>query len=491
MNGHGKSDRPIVPAKLPNKATLVAAEVMEGSGLTKGNPKQQNARQTLRWESVQSALRRIRVAAGKDRKKRFTCLYHHIHNTSFLWEAFYALKRDAAPGIDGETWEHYEENLKDNLEDLSARLKRGAYQAKPVRRVYVPKTDGKQRPLGVTTLEDKLVQRATVAVLNAVYEADFLDISHGFRPKRSQHGALNALRGALHGKVSWVLDADIRGFFDAIDHEWLLRFVEHRIADRRVLRLIQKRLKAGVLEDGEWRSSEEGSPQGGSASPLLANIYLHYAYDLWAQKWRRENARGAVHFVRFADDTIAAFQWKKDAERFLDDLKARLSQFHLELNTDKTRLVEFGRFAASSRKSRGERKPETFAFLGFTHICGQTRTGKFTAWQHTERRRMRTKLRELKLELRRRLHHAVPAVGQWLQSVLRGHYNYYGITSNSRALRAFRYHVGKLWYCTLRRRSHKTTLNWKRMERLVTRWLPPARVVHSIYKPKQLVMDLR
>jgi len=304
MNGHGKSDRPTVPMKSPNKAGQPAVEGMEGNGLAKGNLQQQNAPRTPSREGAHSALERVRQAARKDKKVRFTALLHHVYNVEALRAAYFSLKREAAPGVDGETWRHYGEALEENLQDLSGRLKRGAYRAKPVRRVYIPKADGRQRPLGVTALEDKLVQRATVEVLNAIYETDFLGFSYGFRPGRSQHNALDALyTGLLTRKVNWVLDIDIRGFFDAIEHEWLVKFVEHRIADRRVVRLIQKWLNAGVLEDGKRMRAEEGTPQGGSASPLLANIYLHYAFDLWMQAWRRKQASGDVIVVRFADDS--------------------------------------------------------------------------------------------------------------------------------------------------------------------------------------------
>jgi RNA-directed DNA polymerase len=288
MNGQGKSDRPVVPEKFPNNAGQPGAEGMEGRGLAKGNLPQQNATRTPSRNGAPSALERVRQAAKGDKKLRFTALLHHIYNLDTLRLAYFSLKKEAAAGVDGETWRHYGEILEDNLQGLSERLKRGAYRAKPVRRVYIPKADGRQRPLGVTALEDKIAQRATVEVLNAIYETDFLGFSYGFRPGRSPHHALDALyTGLLTRKVNWVLDLDIRGFFDGISHEWLVKFVEHRIADRRVVRLIQKWLNAGVLEDGKRTRVEEGTPQGGSASPLLANIYLHYVFDLWVQAWRR------------------------------------------------------------------------------------------------------------------------------------------------------------------------------------------------------------
>jgi group II intron reverse transcriptase/maturase len=411
---------------------------------------------------------------------RFTALLHHVYDPERLREAYFCLEREAAPGVDRVTWRHYGEALEANLQDLSGRLIRGAYRAKPVRRVFIPKADGRQRPLGVTALEDKLVQRATVEVLNAIYETDFLGFSYGFRPGLSQHDALDALyTGLLTKKVNWVLDLDIRGFFDAIDHGWLVKFVEHRIADRRVVRLIQKWLNAGVLEDGTRTRSEQGTPQGGSASPLLANIYLHYVFDLWVQRWRRRQARGDVIVVRYADDAVVGFQYESDAVRFRAELAERLSQFALELHPDKTRLIEFGPFAASNRERRGQGKPETFDFLGFTHICAKKRSnGRFTVLRQTIRKRLQAKLKQVKTALRRRLHDPVPEVGKWLGAVVRGHVRYYGVPMNSHAIHLFRFQVGALWYRSLRRRSHKTRLTWERMRRLIERWLPPARICH-------------
>jgi len=427
-----------------------------------------------------SPLERIRQAARRDRKTQFTTLLHQVYNLNTLREAYFSLKRDAAPGVDGQTWRAYGEALETNLQDLSDRLRRGAYRAKPVRRVYIPKPDGRQRPLGVTTLEDKIVQRATVEVLNAIYETDFLGFSYGFRPGRSPHHALDALyTGLLTRKVNWVLDADIRGFFDAIDHEWLVKFVEHRVADRRVVRLIQKWLGAGVLEDGARTRSEEGTPQGGSASPLLANIYLHYVFDLWVQQWRQRHARVDVIVVRFADDFIVGFQHKSDAERFLAELRERFRKFNLELHPDKTRLLEFGPFAAENRRRKGRGKPETFDFLGFTHICGKKRSnGRFTVLRQTMRKRVQAKLSAVKTELRRRWHDPIPAVGQWLRAVVSGHIRYYGVPMNGQALAVFRFRIGWFWYRALARRSHKGRVSWERMRRLIEQWLPPARICH-------------
>ena len=430
--------------------------------------------------NLQSAMERIRQAACRDKQLRFTTLWHHVYDIEHLRGAYFSLKRNAAPGVDGETWRHYGEQLEDNLKALSDRLKRGAYRAKPVKRAYIPKPDGRQRPLGVTTLEDKIVQRATVEVLNAIYETDFLGFSYGFRPGRSPHDALNALSaGIMTRKVSWVLDADIRGYFDAISHEWLVKFIEHRIADRRVIRHIKKWLNAGVLEDGSRTYSEEGVPQGGSVSPMLANVYLHYVFDLWVKRWRNRQAAGDVIVVRFCDDVVVGFQYQQDAEGFLEALRKRFRKFNLELHEDKTRLIEFGRFAVQNRKRQGKGKPETFDFLGFTHICGKTRKGKFVVLRYTIAKRMRAKLLELKGELRRRLHWPVPVVGKWLRVVLLGHYRYFGVPGNIRKIGAFKYHLSLLWFRTLRRRSQRYRLIWERMSRLINRWLPRPRICHT------------
>jgi RNA-directed DNA polymerase len=480
MNERGKSDRPVVPEKFSNNIGQPMAEGMEGRGLTKGNPQQQNASRTQSRSNAPSALERIRQAASKNKEMRFTALFHHIYAPEALRAAYLCLKREAAPGVDGETWRHYGGALEENLQNLSHRLKQGAYRAKPVRRVYIPKADGRLRPLGVTALEDKIVQRAAVEVLNAIYETDFLGFSYGFRPKRSQHNALDALyTGLLTKKVNWVLDLDIRGFFDAISHEWLVKFIEHRIADRRVVRLIQKWLNAGVLEDGKRIRMEEGTPQGGSASPLLANIYLHYVFDLWAQAWRRKQAHGDVIVVRYADDIVVGFQSKADAEKFRVELAERFRKFILDLHPDKTRLLEFGPFAVRVRRRRGEGKPETFDFLGFTHICGKKRSnGYYTVLRQTIRKRLQTKLSEVKTELQRRMHAPIQDTGKWLRSVVSGHIRYYGVPMNGPALKTFRFKVGWLWHRALSRRSQNGRVPWDRMRRLIDRWLPPVRVYH-------------
>ncbi len=478
-NGRGKSDGPILPEKLPNKAGRPAAEAVEGRGPTKGNPPKRNALRTQGRAGAPSALERVRQAAGKDRRQRFTALLHHVYDIERLRAAYHALKRNAAPGVDGETWQHYGEDLEDNLQGLADRLKRGAYRAKPVRRAYIAKTDGRQRPLGVPVLEDKIVQRAVAEVLNAIYESDFLGFSYGFRPRRSAHQALDALTvGIMTKKVNWVLDADIRSFFDTLSHGWLVRFLEHRVADRRVLRLIQKWLSAGVLEDGKRTQRKVGTVQGGSISPLLANLYLHYVFDLWVQRWRTKQAHGDVVVVRFADDFVVGFEHRSEAKRFLAELRERFAKFGLELHPDKTRLIEFGRFADRDRHGRGGGKPETFNFLGFTHSCTKTRAGKFTVLRQTMRKRWQAKLKEVRRELRRRMHDPIPEQGAYLRSVVGGHIRYYGVPMNGRSLEAFRFAVGWIWCRVLRRRSQRHRMNWVRMRRLIARWLPLPHICH-------------
>jgi RNA-directed DNA polymerase len=478
-NEHGKSDKPILPEKSSNKAGTPAAERAEGRGLAKGNLRQQNAFRTQCRGGVHSALERVREAAKKNKGTRFTALFHYVYDLDMLKFAFFRLKKKAAPGVDGETWRNYVENLEANLQDLSHRLQRGAYHAKPVRRTYIPKSDGRQRPLGVTALEDKIVQRAAVEVLNAVYEEDFADFSYGFRPGRSQHNALDQLYLGIHGKkMNWVLDLDIRSFFDTLSQNWLVKFVEHRIGDRRVVRLIQKWLSAGVLEEGKLTVSEEGTPQGGSASPLLANIYLHYVFDQWAEAWRQKIARGDILAVRFADDAVLGFQDKTEAERFWSELKERMKKFDLELHPEKTRLLEFGRYAAERRQRRGEGRPETFTFLGFTHICGKTRNGRFTVIRQTNRKRMQAKLKAIRIELRRRMHDPLKEQGQWLRAVVDGHIRYYGVPGNRPALWSFQIQVARSWHCAMCHRSQKGYVPWERMQRLLRRWMPSLRICH-------------
>jgi len=479
MHGREKSDEVVVPAKPSNKPERSGAETGEGRTSAKGNSQERNALRTQSRAGAQSALARVREVAKGDRKQRFTALLHHVYDIDRLRQAYFALERDAAAGIDGETWRHYGLRLEENLRDLSERLKRGAYRASPVRRAYIPKADGRQRPLGVPTLEDKLVQRATVEVLNAIYEADFLGFSYGFRPGRGAHDALDALAvGIWSRKVRWVLDADIRSFFDEMKHEWIVKFLEHRIADERVVRLIQKWLRAGVLEDGKRTRSAVGTVQGGSVSPLLANVYLHYVFDLWAQRWRRQPGRGEMIVVRYADDFIVGFEYERDAEAFLAELRERFARFGLELHPDKTRILEFGRHAASHRAQRGLGKPETFDFLGFTHICAKTRNGRFTVRRQTMRKRLHAKLSEVKTELRRRMTQSIPEQGAYLRAVVLGHARYYGVPGNGPALQVFRHQLVWHWVRSLRRRGQTRKPTWQRLKPHIDRWIPSPRICH-------------
>jgi RNA-directed DNA polymerase len=481
MHGHRKSDSSIVRPKPLNEAEPEAKEAVDGRGLAKGNLLERNMSRTQSRPGMPSALERIRQAARRDKRQRFTALLHHVYDVERLGAAYFALRREAAPGIDGETWRHYGEDLQSNLENLSERLKHGAYRAKSVRRAYIAKVGkpGELRPLGVPVLEDKIVQRATVEVLNALYEEDFVGFSYGFRPKRSPHQALDALTlGIMRSKVNWVLDCDIRAFFDTLEHGWLVKFIEHRVADRRVVRLIQKWLSAGVLEEGRRMQSEIGTVQGGSISPLLANIYLHYVFDLWIQQWRRSKARGDVVVVRFADDFVVGFERREDGERLWSELGERLGRFGLELHPGKTRLIEFGRYAEQERRRRGEGKPDTFNFLGFTHSCGKTRKGKFMVLRQTMRRRWQAKLKQVKAELRQRMHEPVPEMGRYLRSVVAGHMRYYAVPMNAVSVSDFRLAVSWIWWRVLKRRSQRSHLPWTRMKRHVAHWLPQIRICH-------------
>ena len=478
-NGAQKSDSPILPMKPANKAGRPAAESVEGSGGIERNAELQSTVRTQSREAVSQAQARIREAVTRNRGEKLTALLHHVTLDCLRW-AFFQLRKDAAPGIDGMTWEDYTEGLESKLEDLHRRIHTGAYRAQPSRRKYIPKPDGQQRPLGIAALEDKIVQQAVVAILTPIYEAEFLGFSYGFRPGRSQHDALDALAfGIKAKKICWILDADIARFFDTISHDWLIRFVEHRIGDQRVIRLIIKWLKAGVLEEGQRIEATEGTPQGSVISPLLANIYLHYAYDLWVNQWRGRHAQGDLIVVRFADDTVVGFQHKGDGERFLADLKERLDEFALRLHPEKTRLIEFGKFAAERRARRGEGKPETFDFLGFTHICGTKSNGSgFQLWRKTKRKRLKAKIREVKDELRRHMHAPIDEQGRWLNSVLRGHYAYFAVPTNSAALSAFRHHIIVRWIRRLRRRSQRHRMTWARMQKHIDRYLPRPRILH-------------
>jgi RNA-directed DNA polymerase len=478
MHGHEKSDPVIVARKPTNKAGRLAAEPVERRAGAEGNAGQRRTRRAQDRESVSQALGRVRQAARQRKKERFTALFHHL-SIPMLRTAFFALKRDAAPGIDGLTWRTYEADLDRRIEVLHERVHRGAYRAQPSRRYYIPKPDGRERPLAIAALEDKIVQRAAVAVLNAIYEEDFLGFSYGFRPGRGQHDALDALTvGITRTKVNYILDADIRSFFDEVSQDWLIRFLEHRIGDRRIIRLIRKWLKAGVLEEEVVTVSDKGTGQGSVASPLLANVYLHYVIDLWAARWRRRQATGDMIIVRYADDIVIGFEREADARRFWEAMRARLAAFALSLHPEKTRLIEFGRFAAVSRHQRGLGKPATFNFLGFTFICGKSRQGHFQLKRKSRRDRMRATLQAVKDELRRRMHQPIPEQGRWLKQVVTGFFAYHAVPTNSAALGAFRYHVICLWRRSLRRRSQKDGSTWQRVARLADDWLPKPEILH-------------
>ncbi|MGC8808449.1 MAG: group II intron reverse transcriptase/maturase [Thiomonas sp.] len=478
MNGGEKSDPAIVAMKSANKAALAVAESMERRAGAKGNARQQSTHRTQTRARVTQALDRVRQAARLRKKERFTALLHHV-NLDTLQTAFYALKRKAAPGVDGMTWQEYEAGLELRLEALHDRIHRGAYRPQPARRTYIPKADGRQRPLAIAALEDKIVQGAAVMVLNAIYEEDFLGFSYGFRPGRGTHDALDALVVAINTrKVNYILDADIRSFFDSVSQSWLVRFVEHRIGDQRIVRLIRKWLRAGILEDGTVTVSDRGTGQGSVISPLLANVYLHYVLDLWAERWRRHEATGDMIIVRYADDVVVGFEYEADASRFLEAMHTRFAEFALSLHPDKTRLIEFGRHAAIKRMQRGLGKPETFTFLGFTFICGKTRNGKFLLKRKSRGDRVRAKLAEVKEELRHRRHQSIPEQGKWLAHVVTGFFNYHAVPTNFAALQAFRDHVRDLWRRSLKRRSQRDNTTYERMKKLANDWLPKPRILH-------------
>jgi len=478
MHGAEESDSVIVAVKPTNKAEQSVAEPVEPRTETKGNADQQSTRRAQDRASVSQALERVRQAARQRKKERFTSLLHHV-DPAMLRTAFYAMKRDAAPGVDGMTWETYEQDLDRRIETLHARVQAGTYRALPSRRSYIPKEDGSKRPLAVAALEDKIVQRAVAAVLSAIHEEDFLGFSYGFRPNRSQHDALDAvIVGISSKKVNYILDADIRSFFTEVSQQWVVRFLEHRIGDKRIIRLVQKWLRSGILEDGIVTIEEKGTGQGSVISPLLSNIYLHYVFDLWAERWRRREATSDMIMVRYADDTVVGFQHESDARRFRDAMRDRLREFSLSLHPEKTRLIEFGRFAAQNCKRRGRSKPETFKFLGFVLICDKSRRGDFRIRRKSRRDRMCAKLREIKEGLRHRMHRPIPETGKWLAQIVAGYFAYHAVPTNSPALSAFRYHVLVLWHRQLCRRSQRARVLWTRMTKLADEFLPPPRVLH-------------
>ncbi len=478
-NVQEQSDCVVVPLSQPNKEGPPSAEVGEGRTQTEENIVPSHMHPTQSGKRMSQGLNGVRQVAKERKQERFTALLHHL-TVDLLRDSFFASKRKAAPGVDGVTWQEYETGLEDRLVDLHSRVHRGVYRAQPSRRVYIPKPDGRQRPLGIATLEDKLVQQAAVTILNQIYEVDFQGSSYGFRPGRSPHQALDALYvGIQRKRVNWVLDADIQGFFDHVSHDWALKFIEHRVADRRMLRLIRKWLKAGISEDGQWSETDLGTPQGAVVSPLLSNVYLHYIFDLWVEAWRKKVANGDVIVVRYADDLVVGFQHRADAERFLEEFRERLAKFGLELHAEKTRLIEFGRFAAENRKQRGAGKPETFTFLGFTHFCGRTtHAGVFTVWRITAKKRMVAKLKALKVELQRRKHDPTRETGAWLRKVVLGYYQYHAVPGNSAQLRVFWRRACRLWRNVLVRRSQRAQVRWGRLFPILYRWIPQPRVLH-------------
>lgn len=483
MNAKRKSDESVVPVKLANKGAAEApAEPAEERDSAERNATQAALRRTPgRIKRESRGLEGVREAARKDSKLEFTALLHHV-NEDCLTEAFFNLKKEVAVGVDGVTWQEYGRDLEANIRGLHDRIHRGAYRAKPSRRSWISKPDGRRRPLGIASLEDKIVQQAVVWVLQSIYEEDFLGFSYGFRPGRSQHDALDALSVAITSKrVNWILDADIEGFFDAISHEWLIKFLELRIGDRRILRLIRKWLRAGVSEEGQWSETKVGTPQGSVISPLLSNVFLHYVFDLWIEWWRKRHCSGDVIVVRYADDFVIGFENRSEARACLEELRARFARFGLKLHEGKTRLIEFGRYASERRKRRGERRPETFDFLGFTHKCARTRKGgRFTIHRQSMGKRMRATLLAVKAKLRNRMHRPLGETARWLRSVVQGWLNYHAVPDNSRCLGRFVDEVTRLWLRVIRRRSqrgrHRWT--WARMHRLVRHHLPRPRITH-------------
>jgi len=479
MHGNGESHNGIVPTKRSNAGQGGPKEIAKGRPLTKENAVEPNPCWTQSQESGPSGLDRVRKAAQRDKQLRFTALLHHV-TIDLLRSRCYGLQRQAAAGVDGVTWQAYGDGLEERLADLHGRIHRGAYRAQPSRRVWIDKADGRKRPLGIAALEDKIAQAAVVEVLNPIWEEDFLGFSYGFRPGRKQHDALDALYVGITGKkVNYVLDLDIRSFFDKVGHDHMEKFVRHRIGDERLVRLILKWLKAGVMEDGQWFETKEGTPQGAVVSPLLANLYLHYVLDLWVQAWRQKVAHGDVIVVRYADDAVLGFQHREEAEKFLTELQERVRKFGLELHPEKTRLIEFGRYAAERRGKRGEGKPETFNFLGFTHICGKNHaTGYFMVLRKTIGKRMAAKLKKTRQQLRARMHERTQDTTEWLQSVIRGYFRYHAVPRNEERLKAFRHEVLRMWWWQLRRRSQRTRWTWNKFWERLGCLLPDVEILH-------------
>lgn len=477
--GVEESDTLVVPTcKKPAKTRVTPVESVEGRSVAKGKPGAAGASPTQGGQDVYVHLHRVGERAKAHKEERFNNLFSHL-TVPLLREAYHRLQRGASAGVDGTTWAEYGENLEKGLAGLQDRLHSGRYEPLPVRRVFIPKGDGRMRPLGIPSLEDKIVQQAVRMLVEPVYEAEFLGFSHGFRPGRSQHDALDALAVAVERGTNWILDADIRAFFDTIDHAWMLRFLGHRISDQRLLTLLERWLTAGVMEGDEFHEVEKGTPQGGIISPLLANVYLHYALDLWVHQWRGRHAKGKVFLVRYADDFVVCFQQEDDAHALRAALAVRLATFALELHPEKTRVVQFGPRAQENRQAAGLPKPETFDFLGFTHICAKDRAGRFQLRRRTSRKKRTAKLRKLREEIRRRRHRPLTEQHRWISQVLRGHDLYYGVPTNYPALKTFHRAVQYAWSQALQRRSQRARWSeWQRRE-FEGRWpLPRPKLGH-------------
>ena len=471
-----ESDADMVPEKSA-KTWVMPVESTEGRSAAEGKSVSRNAPRAQDREGAPTQVERIGQRAKERKGERFENLLSAI-KAPLLKEAYQRLRKDAASGVDAVTWEEYGEALDVRVLDLQDRIHRGSYHPQPVRRVHIPKGDS-TRPLGIPTLEDKVVQQAARMVLEPIYEREFLGFSYGYRPRRSPHKALTAVAELISRKTSWVLDADIRSFFDTIDHEWMRQFIEHRIGDKRMVRLLMKWLHAGVMEDGKLHEVEAGTPQGGIISPLLANLYLHYVLDLWVNQWRKRHARGEVYIVRYADDLVMGFQYEQDARAMREALATRLAKFGLELHSEKTRVIRFGRFALEGARAEGRRRPETFDFLGFTHIAGTSRHGKFLLKRRTSRKKRKAKLALLSEEIRARRHWPLRAQHKWLARVLHGHYRYYGVPTNSLALHQFRERVRVTWHRQLQRRSQRAHWNRAQLTKFEKHFpLPPPRLHH-------------
>lgn len=475
-----ESDGVIVPGKSANKGLQRPAEPMEGRTPTKRNPQENATNRVQDREFVSNELARVRQRAEAEKSEAFVNLFHLL-KVPLLRTAFYALQRDASPGLDGVNWHRYERGLESRLPALQDELHKGSYRATPAKRTYLIKPDGRKRPLGVQAVEDKVVQMACVMILNEVYEPTFCGFSYGSRPGRRPHDALDALHeGLCRRKINWILDCDIEGFFDQLPHDKLMEILEKRVKDPRMLRLIRKWLRVGWVEEGTRHPGIIGTPQGSVISPLLANIFLNEVMDKWSSRWRRENANGDMIAVRYVDDAVFGFQREADARRFLAELRERLEAYGMKLHPGKTRLIEFGRFASSNRKERGEGKPDSFDFLGFTHSCGTSGKGYFVVRRKTIAKRMTAKLKVVKEELRKRMHDPLGKTGHWLAGVIRGATNYYAVPGNMKAVRAFYTQVGRLWLKAIRHRSQKAKQRWtwERFYRLQGHWLPRPRLCH-------------